>query len=188
MANYYSVYYYSILAVLIICLFIFLVLLIQKKREEEKQRRKLELLSAQRRLEEARETLGILRKKLIEAEKQYSENKFFFNSKKEDLIQLTKQIQDYEKERDSIQSTLSEGAVSAQETNLLKKRQEMQQENITKLSGDVIELQEKVHIMEKAAMNNEIEVASLQDKIAQAESDLEYNKEMVKLKEKIVKS
>jgi predicted nucleic acid-binding Zn-ribbon protein len=188
MANSYSIYYYSILAVLIICLFIFLVLLIQKKREEEKQRRKLELLSAQRRLEEAREKLGILRKRLIEAEKQFTENKFFFNSKREALIQLTKQIQDYEKERDSIQSTLSDGAVSAQETNLLKKRLEMQSENIAKLSGEVTGLQEKVHIMEKAAMDNEIEVASLQDKLAQAESELEYHKEMVKLKEKIVKS
>jgi chromosome segregation ATPase len=182
------VYYYSIITVLIICLFVFLVLMIQKKREEVKERRRLELLSAQRKLEESREKLGILRKKLIEAEKQLNENRFFFISKREELIQLTKQLQDYEKERDSIQATLSEGAVSAQETNLLKKRQEMQQENITKLSGDVVELQEKVHIMEKAAMNNEIEVTTLQDKIAQAESDLEYNKEMVKLKEKIVKS
>jgi uncharacterized protein HemX len=75
-------YGYSIMAVLGLCLILFLGLLVQKKREEAKRRKEMELLSAQRRLEESREKLTNLRKLIYEIENQLTNNKHYHATKK----------------------------------------------------------------------------------------------------------
>ncbi|HUU27764.1 MAG TPA: hypothetical protein VM123_08130 [archaeon] len=182
------VYYYSIMAVLGLCLIVFLILLIQRKREEEKRRRQMELLTAQRRLEESREKLNHLRKKLYETENQLNENTFFFKSKKEELIQLAKQLQEVEAEKDSIQAAIDQGAPSDKERNLLNNRLNLTNERFTELRAKATELQEEVDSIKKKALENEQGIKLLQEQTFQAESELNYFKETVKIKERMIKA
>ncbi|OGF96985.1 MAG: hypothetical protein A2Z86_10835 [Candidatus Glassbacteria bacterium GWA2_58_10] len=182
------VYYYSVVVVLGICMILFLGLLIQRKREETKHRKEMELISAQRRLEDSREKLNNLRKLLYEVENQLSSNKHYFNTKKEELVQMAKELQVVTDERDSIQKTIDAGTTSAKEMNLLNKRLELNHEKLADMSGKAHELQEEVNQLGEKAKQNEEEIGKLQHAIAQAESELEYNRELVKIKERMIKT
>ncbi|MFH1070605.1 MAG: hypothetical protein V1794_13400 [Candidatus Glassbacteria bacterium] len=182
------VYYYSIVIVLGLCLILFLGLLIQKKKEENRRRKEMELLSAQRKLEESREKLANLRKLLYGIENQLTTNKHFYNTKKEELIQLAKQVNGAEQEKQEIQRAIDQGAPSEKEMNLLNNRMKISREKISELSGQAQELQIEVDKMAKASQENEAEIGKLQQQIAQAESELEYNRELVKIKERMIKA
>ena len=184
----YSVYYVSIVIVLVFCLFLFLVLLIQKKREETKRRKEMELLSAQRRLEESREKLSNLRKLLYEIENQLTNNKHFHATKKEELIQVAKQLKGVEEEKADIQHAIDQDAPSEQEMNILNNRLKINREKLAELSAEAQELQSEVDKLGQATMSNEQEIQQLQHKINQAENELEYSRELVKIKERLVKS
>jgi len=182
------VYYYSVVVVLGLCLILFLGLLIQKRREEAKRRREMELISAQRRLEESREKLNNMRKLLYEIETQLTENRHFYNMKKEELVQVAKEVQAVEDEKDSIQKTIEQGTTTEQETNLLNNRLKLNREKLAELSGQAHELQQEVNKLAKSAEENEAEIQKLQHGITQAESELEYNRELVKIKERMIKT
>lgn len=182
------VYYYSVVVVLGICLILFLGLLIQRKREEAKRRREMELISAQRRLEDSREKLNTLRKLLYEVENQLTSNKHYFNTKKEELVQVAKELQVVTEERDSIQKTIEAGATSEKEMNLLNKRLELNHAKLAEMGGRAHALQEEVNQLGEKAKQNEEEIGKLQHGITQAESALEYNRELVKIKERMIKS
>jgi peptidoglycan hydrolase CwlO-like protein len=181
-----TVYYYSIAVVLGICALLFLLILLQKKREEERKRRELEYLTAQRRLESSRDHLNSLRKKLYDVENLLSDNKHYFNTKKEELIQLAKKLSVMEEDRDRIKVTLVEGAVPEGERNLLNNRLKLSEDNIAEVSTKAAELQEQVNGLENASRESEKHLSTLQGQIAQAESELEYNKELVKIKERMI--
>ena len=182
------VYYYSVAVVLGLCMVLFLGLLIQKRREETKRRREMELISAQRQLEESREKLNNMRKQLYEVENQLTGNKHFYNMKKEELVQVAKEIQAVEEERDSIQKTIEQGTTTEQEMNLLNNRLKLNREKIAELGGHAHELQEEVDNLNKSAAENEAEIQKLQHSITQTESELEYNRELVKIKERMIKT
>ncbi len=181
-------YYYSIMVVLALCLLLFLGLLIQKKREESKRRKEMELLSAQRRLEESREKLTNLRKVLYEIENQLTGNKHYHASKKEELIQVAKKLKTIEEEKMEIQRAIDQGAPSEQEINLLKNRLKLVLDKLVEVSAEARELQEDVDKLSRATVENEEEIQQLQHKIKQAESELEYSREFVKIKERIVEA
>ncbi len=181
-------YYYSIMVVLALCLLLFLGLLIQKKREEAKRRKEMELLSAQRRLEESREKLTNLRKVLYEIENQLTSNKHYHASKKEELIQVAKKLKTVEEEKMEIQRAIDQGAPSEQEINLLKNRLKLNLDILVEVGAEARELQDEVDKLGRAAVENEAEIQQLQHKIKQAEGELEYNREFVKIKERIVEA
>ena len=182
----YSIYYVSIVIVLVFCVFLFLLLLIQKKREETKRRKEMELLSAQRRLEESREKLTNLRKLLYEIENQLTNNKHFHATKKEELIQLAKQLKGVEEEKAEIQRVIDQDAPSEQEMNILNNRLKINREKLAELSAEAQDLQSEVDKLGQATMSNEQEIQQLQHKINQAENELEYNRELVKIKERVI--
>ncbi|MBW7996028.1 MAG: hypothetical protein FVQ81_05525 [Candidatus Glassbacteria bacterium] len=181
------VYYYSIAVVLGICTILFLGLLIQKKKEESKRRKEMELLSAQRHLEESRDKLATLRKLLYEIENQLTNNKHYHATKKEELIQVAKQLKEVEENKMEIQRAIDQDAHS-EELNLLNNRLKLNLEKLTELSAEAQDLQGKVDNLGKAVMQNEEEINQLQLKISQAESELEYNREVVKSKERLINS
>ena len=181
-------YYYSIVIVLAICLLLFLGLLVQKKREEAKRRKEMELLAAQRRLEESREKLANLRKLLYEIENQLTNNKHYHATKKEELIQVAKKLKVVEEEKMEIQHSVEESTPSEQEMNLLNNRLKINKEKMIEWGGEAQELQEEVDTLGHAASENEKEIKQLQLKINQAESELEYNRGLVKVKERLVNS
>lgn len=181
-----SVYYYSVIVVLTLCILLFLVLLIQRKKEEARRRREMEFLTTQRRLEESREKLTNLRKILYEVENQLTTNKHYYNTKKEELVQIAKQLHTVQDENDSLQKTIDQGTTSEQENNLLNNRLKLNKEKVAELSGQAHELQEEVDKLGRAANENEEEIKKLKNAIVQAESELEYNRELVKIKEKMV--
>ena len=148
----------------------------------------MELISAQRRLEESREKLNNLRKLLYEVENQLSSNKHFYNSKKEELVQMAKEVKAVEEEKDSIQKTIDQGTTTEQELNLLNNRLKLNREKMSDLSGRAQELQEEVNNLGKSTEENEAEIIKLQHAISQAESELEYNRELVKIKERMIKT
>lgn len=182
------VYYYSVVVVLGICLILFLGLLIQRKREETKHRKEMELISAQRRLEDSREKLNKLRKLLYDIENQLSSNKHYYNTKKEELVQVAKELQAVTEERDSIQKTIEAGTTSEKEMNLLNKRLSLNHEKLAEMGGRAHELQEEVNELGEKAKQNEAEIGKLQHDIAQAESELEYNRGLVKIKERMIRA
>jgi chromosome segregation ATPase len=184
----YSVYYVSIVVVLFFCLILFLGLLIQKKREEAKRRKEMELLSAQRRLEESREKLAGLRKLLYEIENQLTNNKHYHATKKEELVQVAKKLRGVEEEKLEIQTSIDQTAPSEQEMNILNNRMKLNRENLAELSAEAQDLQTEVEKLGQAVQNNEAEIQELQHKISQAENELEYNRELVKIKERLVKN
>lgn len=184
----YSVYYISIVIVLGLCLILFLGLLIQKKKEETKRRKEMELLSAQRRLEESRDKLTNLRKLLYEIENQLTNNKHYHATKKEELIQVAKKLKEMEEQKMDIQRIIDEGPHSEQEMNLLNNRLKLNRENLVELAAEAQELQGEVDNFNRASTENEEEIKQLQHKINQAESELEYNRELVKIKERMIKS
>ncbi len=182
------VYYYSVIVVLVICLLTFLAMVLQRRREQERQRRKLELISAQRRLEESRERLGILRKSFYEAENKLIENKHFHKTRREELIQIAKQLNEVEQERDALQRKLDDGAAPTdQDANLLENRLKLIRERHAQLAVEVGELQEKITFLEQSSRENEREISNLQLRITETENELEYNREQVKLKERLVR-
>jgi len=181
------VYYYSIVIVLAFCLILFLGLLIQKKREEAKRRKEMELLSAQRRLEESREKLTNLRKLLYEIENQLTNNKHYYATKKEELIQVAKKLKAVEEEKLDIQRAIDNNAPSEQEMNIFNNRLKLNRDKLTELSAEAQELQGEVDKLGQATMHNEEEIKQLQHKISQAENELEYNRELVKVKERQIK-
>jgi len=178
---------YSIAVVLGLCVILFLGLLIQKRREENKRRKEMELLSAQRRLEESRDKLANLRKILYEIENQLTANKHFYNTKREELVQLARQVGEVEEEKKEIQQAIDQGAPSEQEMNLLRNRMKITQEKLAELAGQAQELQTEVDTLGKASSENENEINKLQHQISQAESELDYNRELVKIKERMIK-
>ena len=184
----YSVYYISIVVVLIFCLVLFLGLLFQKKREEAKRRKQMELLSAQRRLEESREKLAGFRKLLYEIENQLTNNKHYYATKKEELIQVAKKLKGVEEEKLDIQRVIDQSAPGEQEMNILNNRLKLNREKLAELSAEVQDLQTEVDKLGQATQSNEEEIQQLQHKINQAENELEYNRELVKIKERLVKS
>lgn len=181
------VYYYSVAVVLGICVLLFLLIVLQRKREEEKKRRELEYLTAQRRLEASRDQLNHMRKKLYEAENLLSDNRHFFNTRREELVQIAKQLKDVEEERDRIRHTLEEGAVPEGERNLLGNRLKMEEEKLADIGSRAANLQELVKKYESATGESEKQIAVLQNQISQAESELEYNKELVRIKERLIR-
>jgi len=182
-----SVYIYSVLVVLALCLILFIGLLIQKKREEARRRKEMELLSAQRRLEESREKLANLRKVLYEIENQLTTNKHYHATKKEELIQVAKRLKDVEEEKAEIQRAIDNNAPSEQEMNLFNNRLKLNREKLVELGGEAQDLKDDVDRYSREAAENEQEIQQLQGKIQQAESELEYNREMVKIKERQAK-
>jgi len=182
------VYHYSVVVVLGLCLILFLGLLIQKRREETKRRKELELISAQRRLEESREKLNNMRKLLYEVENQLSENNHFYNMKKEELIQVAKEVKAVDDEKESIQKTIEQGTTTEQEMNLLNNRLKLNREKLVELNGQAHDLQEEVDKLSKSSKENEAEIQNLQHGIVQAESELDYNRELVKIKERMIKT
>ncbi len=182
------VHVYAVAVVLGLCVILFLGLLIQKKREDTRRRKEMELISAQRRLEESREKLNNLRKLLYEVENQLSENKHYYNMKKEELVQVAKEVQAVEEEKDSIQKTIDQSTTTEQELNLLNNRLKLNREKLTELSGRAQELQEEVDNLGKLVEEKEAEIRKMQHAIAQAESELEYNRELVKIKERMIKT
>jgi chromosome segregation ATPase len=184
----YSVYYISIVVVLVFCLLLFLGLLIQKKKEEARRRKEMELLSAQRRLEESREKLTNLRKLLYEIENQLTNNKHYHATKKEELIQVAKKLKHVEEEKLEIQRAIEQNAPGEQEMNIYNNRLKLNREKLADLSAEAQDLQGEVEKLGAAVAGNESEIQQLQQKIGQAENELEYNREMVKVKERMVKS
>jgi predicted nucleic acid-binding Zn-ribbon protein len=180
------VYYYSFAVVLGICTLLFLLLVFQRKREEDRKRREVEYLTAQRRLESSRDQLNTLRKRLYEVENLLSDNRHFFMSRREELVQIAKQLKDVEEERDKIRKTLAEGPVSESERNLLGNRLKLAEDKYSDISSHATELQESVTKLEQTTKDSENQLSTLQNQIAQAESELEYNKELVRIKEKMV--
>ncbi|MEA2062166.1 MAG: hypothetical protein U9P14_00585 [Gemmatimonadota bacterium] len=174
---------YSLLAVLALCFILLMLIVIQKKKEEEKRRRELERLTAQRRLESARENLNRMRKCNNDAENTYGTQKYDYKQKKEELIQIAKQLADLEEERKSIQNQIKEGTTSEKELNLLTNRMKVFDEAISKLSPGAQELQEEVKGLESSIIESEQQVKKLSIQVAQAEKELEYSKEKVKLLE-----
>ena len=182
------VYHYSVVVVLGLCLILFLGLLIQKRREETKRRKELELISAQRQLEESREKLNNMRKMLYEVENQLSENNHFYNMKKEELIQVTKEVHAVDDEKESIQKTIEQGTTTEQEMNLLNNRLKLNREKLAEFNGQAHDLQEEVNKLSKSSEENEAEIQRLKHGIVQAESELDYNRELVKIKERMIKT
>ncbi|MCE5271079.1 hypothetical protein LLH00_07310 [bacterium] len=180
------VYYYSVAVVLGICILLFLLIVFQRKREEECKRREMEYLTAQRRLESSREQLNSLRKKTYDAENLLNDNKHYFNTKREELVQIAKQLKNVEEERDKIRHTLDEGAVPEGERNLLNNRLKLAEDKHAEINARATELQESVKKLELATLESDKQIVALQNQIAQAESELEYNKELVRIKEKLV--
>ncbi len=181
-------YGYSIMVVLGLCLVLFLGLLVQKKREEAKRRMEMELLSAQRRLEESREKLTNLRKLIYEIENQLTNNKHYHATKKEELIQVAKKLKVVEEEKMEIQRAIEQTAPSEQEMNLLNNRLKLNREKLVEIGAEAQELQDEVAKLGHATLQNEEEIKQLQQNINKAESELEYNREMVKVKERMIKS
>lgn len=180
------VYFYSVAIVLGTCILLFLLMVLQRKREEERKRRLLEHMTAQRRLESSREQLNTLRKKLYELENRLSDNKHFFNTRREELIQIAKQLKEVEEERDQIRHTLEEGAAPEGEHNLMSNRLKLTEEKFANINSRALELQESVDKLGLATHENESQLTALQSQIAQAESELEYNKELVRIKERML--
>jgi len=180
------VYYYSVAVVLGICILLFLLIVFQRKREEDRKRREMEYLTSQRRLESSRELLNGLRKKLYEAENHLNDNRHYFNTRREELVQIAKQLKGVEEERDRIRHTLEEGAVPEGERNLLNNRLKLEEDKYAEINARATELQESVKKLELATLESDKQIVALQNQIAQAESELEYNKELVRIKEKLV--
>ncbi len=180
------VYYYSVAVVLGICILLFLLIVFQRKREEDRKRREMEYLTSQRRLESSRELLNGLRKKLYEAENHLNDNRHYFNTRREELVQIAKQLKGVEEERDRIRHTLEEGAVPEGERNLLNNRLKLEEDKFAEINARATELQESVKKLELATLESDKQIVALQNQIAQAESELEYNKELVRIKEKLV--
>lgn len=182
------VYYYSVVVVLVLCMILFAGLLIQKKREETRRRKEMELISAQRRREESREKLNNLRKLLYEVENQLTENKHYYSMKREELVQVAKEVQAVEDEKDSIQKTIDEDSTNEKELNLLNNRLKLNQEKLAGMSGRAHEIQEEVDNLGKSTAENETEIKKLQHAVTQAEIELEYNRELAKIKERMIKT
>jgi multidrug resistance efflux pump len=180
------VYYYSILVVLGICILLFLLIVYQRKREEEHKRREIEFLTAQRRLEASREQLNNLRKRLYEIENLLSDNKHFFMTRREELVQIAKQLKEVEEERDKIRKILAEGAVPEGERNLLGNRLKLAEDKHAEINARATELQESVAKLEQTTRESENQLTTMQNQIAQAEGELEYNKELVRIKERLL--
>jgi chromosome segregation protein len=180
-------YGYSIVIVLCLCLVLFLGLLVQKKREEAKRRKQMELLSAQRRLEESREKLTNLRKLIYEIENQLTNNKHYHATKKEELIQVAKKLKVVEEEKMEIQRAVDQNAPSEQEMNLLNNRLKINRDKLVEWGAEAQELQDEVDTLGHATRENEAEIKQLQQQIDQAENELEYSRELVKVKERMVK-
>jgi len=180
------IYYYSVAVVIGICILLFLLIVFQRKREEERKRREMEYLTAQRRLEASRDQLNTLRKKMYEAENHLNDNKHYYNTRREELVQIARQLKEVEEERDRIKHTLEEGAVPEGERNLLSNRLKLSEDKYSEINARAMELQESLKKLELATLESDKQIVALQNQIAQAESELEYNKELVRIKEKLV--
>lgn len=179
---------YSLVAIIGICVIVFLLLVFQRKREQEKKRRELELLAARSRLETARDNFNRLRKQFYDVENRCNDDRHYHNVKKEELIQLAKQLNDMEEERDNLQKTIDDGAVPEKELNLLENRLNLIEENIEESSTKAKELQDDVNRLEQSVRENEQKFKLFAKQIAQAEQELEQQKELVKIKESQIKS
>jgi chromosome segregation ATPase len=103
------------------------------------------------------------------------------------LIQVAKKLKVVEEEKMEIQRAIEQNAPTEQETNLLNNRLKLNREKLVEWGAEAQELQDEVAKLSHATMENEKEIKELQQKINEAESELEYSRELVKVKERLIK-
>jgi hypothetical protein len=177
------IYTYSFIAIIGVCLIIFLLLIFQRRREEEKKRREIALLTAKSQLDTLREKNNKTRKNLYEVENFLNDDRFIYKSKREELIQLAKQLKLIEEERDNVKKSMDEAAVDEKERSLMEKRLKLLQDKIDEMAASAKELQEEVNRREESTKENDQKFKLLTSQIAQIEKDIEQQKEIVKIKE-----